>query len=73
VFPIEIWLKPGAVHDAIPEKLGLFWNDTAVESAPRFLTVGEKRVFKSAKRLSFLKTQAFVVKILAITYADPTW
>jgi hypothetical protein len=43
VFPSEIWLKPGAVHDAIPEKLRLFWNDTAVESAPRFLTVDEKK------------------------------
>jgi hypothetical protein len=68
-----MWLKPGAVHDAIPKKWGLLWNDTAVESAPRFLTVDEKRVFKCAKRLSFLKTQAFVVKTLAITCADPTW
>jgi hypothetical protein len=45
VFPSEIWLKPGAVHDAIPEKLRLFWNDTAVESAPRFLTVDEKKEY----------------------------
>jgi hypothetical protein len=34
--------------------------------------VVKKRVFKSAKRLSLLKTQAFVVKTLAITCADPT-
>jgi len=57
-----MWQKPGAVHDAIPEKRGLLWNDTAVESAPRFLAVDEKSVFESAKRLSFLKTQASVVR-----------
>jgi len=32
-----------------------------------------KRVFKSAKRLSLLKTQAFVVKNLTITCADQAW
>jgi hypothetical protein len=32
-FPNEIWQATGAVNDAIPEKLVLFWNDTAFESA----------------------------------------
>jgi len=45
-FPNEIWQLTGAAHDAIPEKLGLFWNDTAVESAPCYLACGEKECLK---------------------------
>jgi hypothetical protein len=43
---------------------GLFWNDTAFESALGKPADWLKNVFKSAKRLSLLKTQAFVVKSL---------
>jgi hypothetical protein len=39
-FPNEIWQVAGAVNDAIPEKLVLFWNDTAFESAPCCFAVG---------------------------------
>jgi hypothetical protein len=60
-------------HDAIPEKLGLFWNDTAFESAPFVLPWVKKFVFESAKRLSLLKTQAFVAKDLTITCAGQAW
>jgi hypothetical protein len=63
-FPDEIWQATDAVNDAIPEKWGLFWNDTAFESALGKPADWLKNVFKSAKRLSLLKTQAFVVKSL---------
>jgi hypothetical protein len=53
--------------------MGLFWNDTAFESAPVCLAVCEKCVVKSAKRLSLLKTQAFVARNLTITCASQVW
>jgi hypothetical protein len=41
-----MWQSTGAAHDAIPEKLRLFWNDTAFESAPCCLAVGDKACLK---------------------------
>jgi len=71
-FPDEIWQAP--VQHTMPfQKSWCLFGMTQLSNLRLVILPVVKRVFKSAKRLSLLKTQAFVVKNLTITCADQAW